>query len=84
MEEKTILNVEFIQTGGIYYSERQDFTYPQTFKENPTTTVSGRTSNMCWIGNPVSYTNNFTFNILHSVKEIRSVVIEWQAIGRWK
>ena len=81
---KTLRNVEFAQTGGIYYSQSQVFSFPQVFIQNPSISISGTTSNMCWIGNSTSYTEQFTFVVLHSIETTRTVLIEWQAIGRWK
>ncbi len=81
---KTLQNVEFAQTGGIYYSQKQVFSFPQTFIQNPSISISGMTPNMCWIGNSTSYTEQFTFTVLHSIETTRTVFIEWQAIGRWK
>ena len=81
---KTLQNVEFAQTGGIYYSQRQVFPFPQVFIQNPSISISGTTSNICWIGNSTSNTEQFTFNVLHSNETTRTVLIEWQAIGKWK
>ena len=80
----TIADVEFTSAGGIYYSVAQTITFPAEFSINPSTSVSTRTSNLCWAGSVTANTTQCMFSILHSTNVSKNVAVEWQAIGRWK
>lgn len=82
---KTISEVDFSsQTGSLCYSPRQTITFPQQFAENPSTSVSTRTSNMAWAASIASSKNECTFYIMHNANVTRDVLVSWQAEGRWK
>ena len=82
---KDIADVSFTQlVAGINYSDTQTITFPQSFIDNPSTSISCKSSNIAWSSNVVSSTSSFTFDILHSNNITRDIHCEWQAIGRWK
>lgn len=81
---KNLPSMSFTAAGYIYYSPKQNITFPVAFSAIPSTSISARTSNRAWVGNVVSGTSSCTFYVLNSLNTQPAPYIEWQAIGRWK